>query len=103
MPEFWIYLLILSGSTYLIRALPFTLMREKIKNRRVRAFFHYIPYAVLAAMTVPSVFYATTYPLAAILGFAVAVLVALFNKSMTVAAILACLTVGVTEAILALL
>ena len=103
MPEFWIYLLILSGSTYLIRALPFALMREKIKNRRVRAFFHYIPYAVLAAMTVPSVFYATTYPLAAILGFAVAVLVALFNKSMTVAAILACLTVGVTEAILALL
>lgn len=103
MSEFWIYLLILSGSTYLIRALPFALMREKIKNRRIRAFFHYIPYAVLAAMTIPSVFFATTYPLAAALGFGVAVLVALRNKSMTVAAIFACLAVGVTEALLRLL
>ena len=103
MPDFWIYLLILSGSTYLIRALPFALMREKLKNRHVRAFFHYIPYAVLAAMTVPSVFFATTYPLAAVAGFAVAVLVALRNKSMTVAAVFACLTVGVVEALLGLL
>ncbi len=100
MRDFLLYLLILSGSTYLIRALPFALMREKLKNRRVRAFFHYIPYAVLAAMTVPSVFTATTFPLAAVAGFAVSVLVALRNKSMTVAAICACLTVGVVEALL---
>ena len=31
--EFLIYLLIMAGSTYLIRAIPFALMRKKIKNQ----------------------------------------------------------------------
>ena len=34
MKDFWIYLLILAGSTFLIRAIPFALLRKKITNRR---------------------------------------------------------------------
>ena len=33
MRDFWIYLAILAGSTYLIRVIPFVAIQEKIKNR----------------------------------------------------------------------
>ena len=54
--EFFIYLLILAGSTYLIRVIPFIALKEKINNRFVRSFLAYIPYAVLTAMTIPAIF-----------------------------------------------
>jgi branched-subunit amino acid transport protein len=53
---FFIYLLILAGSTYLIRVIPFIAIKEKINNSFVRSFLYYIPYAVLTAMTIPAVF-----------------------------------------------
>ena len=34
--------------TYLIRAVPFVLFRQKIENPHLKAFFDYIPYAVLS-------------------------------------------------------
>ena len=58
---FFIYLLILAGSTYLIRVIPFIAIKEKINNSFVRSFLYYIPYAVLTAMTIPAVFYATNW------------------------------------------
>ena len=58
---FFIYLLILAGSTYLIRVIPFIAIKEKISNSFVRSFLYYIPYAVLTAMTIPAVFYATNW------------------------------------------
>lgn len=57
--QFIIYLLIMSGSTYLIRALPFALVKKKIKNRFLQSVLYYIPYAVLTAMTIPAIFTAT--------------------------------------------
>ena len=36
--EFFIYLFILSGSTYLIRAVPFAALRKRIENRFVKSF-----------------------------------------------------------------
>ena len=59
MNDFWIYLLILAGSTYLVRAIPFAAMRKKIENKFIKSFLYYIPYAVLSAMTLPAAFYAT--------------------------------------------
>ena len=38
MTDFWIYLLILAGSTYLVRAIPFAAMRKKIENRFIKSF-----------------------------------------------------------------
>ena len=57
MPNFFLYLLILSGSTYLIRAIPFACVKRTIENTFIRSFLYYIPYAVLAAMTFPAVIY----------------------------------------------
>ena len=103
MKDYWIYLLILSGSTYLIRAIPFALVEKKIKNRFVRSFLHYIPYAVLTAMTVPAVFFAAGNVTAAAVGFALAVLAALWGKGLTTVAIVACVGVFFTDLIMSLL
>ena len=73
--EFLIYLLIMAGSTYLVRAIPFALMRKKIKNRFVVSFLYYLPYTVLAAMTFPSALYATGNIVSASIGLAAAILV----------------------------
>lgn len=101
--EYWIYLLIMAGSTYLIRAVPFALVRRKITNRFVRSFLYYIPYAVLTAMTVPAVFFAAGNVTAAAVGFAVAVLFALKDKSLTTVAVAACAGVFLTDWIMTLL
>lgn len=55
--NYWIYLLIMFAVTYLVRVLPLVVFRKKITNRFVRSFLAYIPYAVLAAMTFPAVFF----------------------------------------------
>lgn len=97
---FWIYLAILAGSTYLIRVIPFVAIKDKINNRFMQSFLYYIPYAVLTAMTLPAVLYATDFILSALAGLLVAVLFALRNKSLTVVAIAACMTVFVVELLL---
>lgn len=91
--EFWIYLLILAGSTYLIRAIPFAAMKKKITNRFIRSFLYYIPYTVLAAMTLPAALYCTGNVTAAALGLAVGLIFALKEKGLTVVAVVSSLTV----------
>lgn len=98
--EFLIYLLILSGSTYLIRSIPFALLRKKIENRFVKSFLYYIPYAVLTAMTIPAIFYATDSKISAAAGLVVAVGLALKGKSLTVVAVAACAMVFLVESVL---
>lgn len=95
--SFWIYLLILAGSTYLIRAIPFAAVKNKLHNRFIQSFLYYIPYAVLTAMTIPTIFYASRHPLSAFAGLAVAILLALRNKSLTVVAATACIAVFIAE------
>ncbi|MCI6202814.1 MAG: AzlD domain-containing protein [Lachnospiraceae bacterium] len=94
---FFLYLLILAGSTYLIRAIPFVAIKNKINNRFIRSFLAYIPYAVLTAMTIPAVFYATNWWAGAAAGLIVAIIFALKEKGLTVVAIAACVAVFVVE------
>ena len=94
---FFLYLLILAGSTYLIRVIPFVAIKNKINSRFIRSFLAYIPYAVLTAMTIPAVFYATNWWAGAAAGLIVAVIFALKEKGLTVVAIAACVAVFVVE------
>jgi branched-subunit amino acid transport protein len=103
MTDFWIYLLILSGSTYLIRALPFALVKHNIKNRFIKSFLYYIPYAVLAAMTLPSVIYSTGNIASGVVGLIVGLIFAYKGKGLTLVAIFASLGALVTELIIAML
>lgn len=56
---FWIYLAVMAGVTYLIRAVPFALCQGEIKNRFIQSFLAYVPYAVLASMTFPAIWNST--------------------------------------------
>lgn len=100
--EFWIYLLILAGSTYLIRAVPFAAVRKKIKNRFIQSFLHYIPYTVLTAMTIPAVLYATDYVWSAAAGLVAAVIAAWGKRSLTQVAAAACSAVFLVELLFSL-
>ncbi len=96
-------LLVMAGVTYLIRMLPLVLVKKKIKNRFIRSFLYYIPYAVLAVMTVPAIFSSTASLLSASLGFLVAILLSFLGKSLLTVAASACLTVFLIELIFTLL
>lgn len=99
---FFVYLFIMAGSTYLIRAIPFVLVKKKIENRFIRSFLSYIPYAVLTAMTIPAIFYATGSVVSAGVGLLVAVIFALWNQDLTVVAVAACVAVFITELVIPL-
>jgi hypothetical protein len=62
-----------------------------------------MPYAVLAVMTVPAMFYASGSVLAAAIGFAVAVLLAYFGQSLVTVAGISCLTVFLAELLIGFL
>ena len=78
---------VMALTTYLIRMIPLTLVRKKIKNRFVQSVLYYIPYAVLSAMTVPAVFYATQDLPSAIAGTVIAVVLAYFGMPLIVVAL----------------
>lgn len=88
--QFFAYLLLMAGVTYLIRAIPFAFFKEKIKSPFVQSFLYYIPYTVLTAMTFPAALYVTNSILSAAAGLIVAVLLALRRKSLTTVAAAAC-------------
>ena len=103
MKDFWIYLLILAGSTYLIRAIPFTALKKKITNPYIKSFLYYIPYSVLAAMTLPAALYATGNIISGAAGLLVGGIFAYKGKGLTLVAIMSCLTALAVEGILMLL
>ncbi len=88
---FFIYLFIMSGDTYLIRALPFVIFRGKITNRFVKSFLFYVPYAVLGAMTFPAILFSTGNIVSSCAGLAVACILAFREKSLITVAAFACL------------
>lgn len=95
--DFFIYLLIMAGVTYLVRMLPYVLVRKKIKNRFIRSFLHYIPYSVLTVMTVPAIFFSTGSVISAAAGAAVALTLSYFKRSLLTVAASASAAVLLTE------
>ena len=100
---FFLYLLVMSGSTYLIRAIPFAVINKKIENRFIKSFLYYIPYVVLTAMTFPAILYATDYVVSAAVGFVVALVFAWKGKSLTTVAVAACVAVYLVEMLITFL
>ena len=81
------YLIVMTGVTYLVRAIPFTLMKKKIENRFVNSFLYYTPYTVLSAMTFPAILYATNSMVSAAAGLLTAIFLAYRRKGLIVVAI----------------
>ncbi|MBE6680187.1 MAG: AzlD domain-containing protein [Ruminococcaceae bacterium] len=101
--KFLPYLIVMSGVTYLVRAIPLTLFRKRIKNRFINSFLYYTPYAVLAAMTFPAILYATSSIATAIVGLIAALILAFFGQGLLTVACGACLSVFITELIMRLI
>ena len=95
-----VYVIVMAGVTYLIRMLPFTFFRKKIKSRFFRSFLYYIPYAVLTAMTIPAIFYSTGSMITAAAGTAVALILAYLGLPLIIVALSASLAVFLTGLLL---
>ena len=98
--KFSLYLATMAIVTYLLRLLPLLLLNKKFENKFVLSFLYYVPYTVLAAMTIPAIFYATSSIYSAIAGALVALLLAYFNRSLITVAIGASVTVFIVEMII---
>ena len=90
----------MAGVTYLVRMIPLVLIKKKVTNRFIKSFLYYVPYSVLAVMTVPAIFSATSYLISAVIGFAVALVLSYMEKSLIVVASSACAAVLVTELVM---
>ena len=95
-----LYLAVMALVTYLIRMIPFTLFRKEIRSVFFRSFLAYVPYAVLGAMTFPSIFFATASLPSAIAGTVVALTLAFFRRSLLTVAVGAAGTALATELIM---
>lgn len=96
------YIAVMALVTYLIRMLPLTLFQKKIKNRYIRSFLYYVPYACLAAMTFPAILSATASPFSAAAGLLAAIGLALREKGLLTVAVGACAAVFLVEQFLSL-
>jgi len=90
MAKIYLYIILMAVVTYLIRALPLTLIRKEINSTFIRSFLYYVPYATLAAMTFPAILSATDYLVSSVVGFIVALVLAFNRKSLIVVAAASC-------------
>ena len=99
----YLYILVMALTTYLVRMLPLVLTKKEITNVYIRSFLYYVPYACLAAMTVPAIFTATSSIWSGAAGFLVALFAAYREKKLLTVALLACAAVFLVERIMDLL
>lgn len=88
--------------TYIPRVLPMAVFRKEIKSVFIKSFLHYVPFAVLAALTFPDIFSSTNSLYSAICGTVVAVILAYCEKSLVVVAIFSMLAVYLSDIIIQL-
>ncbi len=98
--DVYAYIAVMAVVTYLIRAVPLLLARHEIKNRFIKSFLYYMPYACLAVMTFPAILGATDYMISGLAGFIVAIILSYLEKSMVLVAISSCAAVFVVEQVI---
>lgn len=96
----YLYILVAGIVSTLIRVLPLTLIRKKIKNPFIRSFLYYVPYVTLAVMTFPAIITAPQMPLAGILALIVGIVAAWKGVNMIGIAALCCGVVFICENVL---
>ena len=96
----YLYILVITVVTYLIRVLPLTLIRREIRNRFLRSFLYYVPYVTLAVMTFPAIVEATQSPLAGALALAAGMALAFRGVGLFGVAASCCAVVLVAEMLL---
>ncbi len=85
-----LFIAIMASVTYLCRVLTLVLVRKKIGNRFLNSFLTYVPYAVLASMVFPGIFFSTSaggtasgaLAIATLAGTGTAVILAFFRRGL---------------------
>ena len=99
----YLYILVAAAVSSLIRILPLTLIRRKIRNPFIRSFLYYVPYVTLAVMTFPAIITAPQIPLAGILALVIGIAAAWRGMNMMGIAVLCCAVVFFCETVAAFL
>ena len=93
----YIYILIMAGVSFLIRALPMTLFRKQIKSKFIQSFSYYVPYVTLSVMTFPAIVNATQSPISGVAALIVGILAAWFGADLFKTAVACCGVVFLLE------
>lgn len=97
MVERLLYIAAMALTTYLIRVLPFTLIRKPIRNQFIRSFLYYVPYVTLAVMTFPAILNATGSPIAGAIALGVGIVAAFCHLGLLPVAAICCAVVFISE------
>lgn len=93
----WTYIFIMFTVTYMIRLLPLTLIRKKLKNTFIRSFLYYVPYVTLSVMTFPAILNATMSKTSAMISFIIGIIAAWLGANLFKVALLCCTLVFFIE------
>lgn len=92
-----IYLATMVVVVNLIRILPVTLIRGRIRNQFMRSFLYYVPYVTLAVMTFPAILDATQSPLAGFIALMIGIACAWCGLGLFPVAVICTLVVFIIE------
>ena len=95
-----ISIIVMAVVTYIPRVFPLVVFRRPINNVYIRSFLHYVPYAVLSALTFPSILWSTGSVVTAVAGTLTAILLAYFEQSLVVVAVAVILVVYAAGALI---
>ena len=93
----YVYILVMALVTYLIRMLPLTLIRERIKSTFIKSFLYYVPYVTLAVMTFPAILRETSTPWSGLAGFVTALFLSYKGKGLIFVSLCSCAVVFLLE------
>ena len=93
----YIYILVMAGVSFAIRALPLTLIQKQIKNRFIQSFLYYVPYVTLAVMTFPAILEATQSPVSGGAALIIGTAAAWLGADLFRVALACCATVLILE------
>ncbi|MDO4492978.1 MAG: AzlD domain-containing protein [Clostridia bacterium] len=83
--------------SFLIRVVPLTLIRKKIRSRFIRSVLYYVPYVTLAVMTFPAIVEATASPVAGAVALIAGVVAAWCGAGLFPVSCICCAVVFVLE------
>ncbi len=95
--KIYLYILVMAGVSYCIRAIPMTVLRKPIKSRFIQSFLYYVPYVTLAVMTFPTILNATQSQISGGVALAVGLLAAWLGADLFKTAVACCAVVFVLE------
>jgi len=96
-PRAYIYIAVMALVTFVIRVLPLTVIRKKIKNKLFKSFLYYVPYVTLAVMTFPAIMDATNSPWAGLAAFVLGIVLAIIGADLFTISVSCCVIVFILE------